>query len=135
MSGTASSPSYRPSEHQRHVDELVASVRAEDPQPGPTRFKPAPRPSPPSEDPLDHRIAEELEFIRRHLEQLGGTLVADPVMLHRHSTQLQAVDQINQILGHLARVIAAEDKRLAVSQVSLEALRGRLQRRPLSSLF
>ena len=61
--------------------------------------------------------------------------MADPVMLHRHAVQLQSIDQINQILGHLARIISAEDRSLAVGQVSLEALRGRLQRRPLSSLF
>lgn len=134
MSGIAASPAYRPPEHQRQVDELVARVREEG-QARPTVFRPAPPPPAPSEDPLDHRIVEELECIRRHLEQLGGTLVADPVMLHRHSTQLQSIDQINQILGHLARVIAAEDKSLAAGQVSLEALRARLQRRPLSSLF
>ena len=134
MSGFASSPAYRPPEHQRQVDELVATVRSE-PAAGPTRFKPAPPAPAPTEDPLHHRIAEELEFIRRHLEQLGGALVNDPVMLHRHSIQLQSIDQINQILGHLARVIAAEDKGLAAAQVSLEALRARLQRRPLSSLF
>lgn len=134
MSGFAAPSAYRPPEHQRHVDELVAAVRSEAPA-KPSLFKPVPGPPTPSDDPLDHRIAEELEFIRRHLDQLGATLVADPVMLHRHSIQLQSIDQINQILGHLARVIAAEDKRVAAEQVSLEALRTRLRRRPLSSLF
>ena len=134
MTGTAASPAYRPSEHQRQVDDLVAAVRNDAPA-RPTVFKPAPPPPPRSEDPLDHRIAEELECIRRHLEHLGGTLVGDPVMLHRHSMQLQSIDQINQILGHLARVISAEDKRMAAGQVSLDALRARLERRPLSSIF
>lgn len=121
-------------EHQRRVDEIQAQVRAEAPGPRPNMFTPAaPKPDP-SRDPLDHRIAEELETVRRHLELLGGTLVSDPILLHRHGTQLQAIDQISQLLGHLARVVSAEQKSMAVEQVTMRELRSRLQRPPLTSL-
>lgn len=124
-------------DHQRRVDEIQAQVRAETRGTRSNIFRPAPplQPKPdPSRDPLDHRIAEELETVRRHLELLGGTLVSDPILLHRHGTQLQAIDQISQLLGHLARVVSAEQKVMAVEQVTMRELRNRLQRRPLTSL-
>lgn len=121
-------------EHQRRVDEIQARVRAEDEPVRPTIFKPAPPKPDASTDPLDHHIAEEIECIRRHLDLLGGTLVADPILLHRHAPQLQMIDRINQLLGHLARIIAAEQKDLAVDQVTLQDLRARLVRRPLAKL-
>jgi hypothetical protein len=118
-------------EHQRRVDELQARVRAEGDTVRQKLFK-LPRPRPDSStDPLDHRIAEEIEGIRRHLDLLGGTLVGDPAVLHRHGTQLQSIDRLNQVLGHLARIIAAEQKDLAVDQVTLQDLRSRLLRQQL----
>jgi hypothetical protein len=121
-------------DHQRRVDELQAQVRGECEIVRPTIFKPAPPRPDPSSDPLDHRISEEIECIRRHLDLLGGSLVGDPVLLRRHGTQLQSIDRINQLLGHLSRIISAEQKSMAVDQVTLQDLRARLQRRPLSSL-
>ena len=119
-------------DHQRRVDEIQARVRAEVPGARPSIFKPAPRRPQPSKDPLDHRLAEELETVRRRLDLLGGTLVGDPILLHRHGLQLQSIDQMSQLLGHLARVIGSEQKEMAVEQVTLRELRGRLQRRPLT---
>jgi len=121
-------------EHQRRVDELQAQVRGEGEVVRPTIFKPAPPRPDPSANPLDHRISEEIECIRRHLDLLGGALVCDPVLLHRHGSQLQSIDRINQLLGHIARIIAAEQKAMAVDQITLQDLRARLLRRPLSSL-
>jgi hypothetical protein len=94
-------------------------------------FKPAPPRPAPSDDPLDHRIAEELETIGRRLEMLGGALAADAVLLHRHAAQLQSIDLIKQMLGHLAQVVATGDKEQAVALITLGELRARLQRRPL----
>jgi hypothetical protein len=121
-------------EHQRRVDEIQAQVRGEGEQVRPTIFKPAPPKPDPSTNPLDHHIAEEIECIRRHLDLLGGALVGDPVLLHRHGPQLQSIDRINQLLGHLARIIAAEQKDMAVDQVTLQDLRARLLRRPLPTI-
>ena len=126
---------YSPSDHQRRIDEIQAAIRAET-APSPTRnlFKPAPKRSPPSTDPLDHHLSEELECIRRHLEQLGGVLAGNPLLVQRHATQLQSIDQINQVLGHISGIIASEDRELAVEQVTLRELRSRLKRKPLPPL-
>ncbi len=131
---SSAGPSGNTSDHQRRVDELVAGVRAEGTTTRPTIFKPAPPRPTPSTDPLDHRIVEEIDCVRRHLELLGGVLANDPILLHRHNQQLQSIDLINQLLGHLTRVIAAEDKTLAVEQVSMQDLRSRLQRKPLRAI-
>ena len=125
---------YSPPDHQRRVDEIQAAIRAEAKAARPSLFKPPPERSPPSSDPLDHRIAEELDCIQRHLEQLGGVLAGNPLLVHRHATQLQSIDLVNQVLGHISRIIASENKALAVDQVTLQDLRGRLVRKPLSVL-
>ncbi|MGZ8310877.1 MAG: hypothetical protein ACXWUX_05350 [Allosphingosinicella sp.] len=132
--GSTASNGDATSEHQRRIDEIQAQARDETTKARPKLFKPA-RPKPePSTDPLEHRIAEELDCIRRHLELLGGTLAGDPILLHRHAAQLQSIDQINQILGHLSQVVAAGQKAMAVDQVTLQDLRARLLRRPLRPL-
>src|SRR5258706_14600572 len=60
--------------HQRAADAMQAAVRAEGQVVRPPLFKPAPPPPRPSQNLLDHRIAEEMEAIARRLELLGGTL-------------------------------------------------------------
>jgi hypothetical protein len=80
---------------------------------------------------IELRIAEEVDCVRRHLEMLGATLAADPILLHRHGTSLQSVDLMNQLLGHLARVIECDDKVAAAQQVSHGDLRSRLLRKSL----
>jgi hypothetical protein len=129
----ASPSSYSPPSHQREVDAMMAAIRAEQAAAGAKRplFKPAPAKAGPSTSPLDHRIAEELQVIRRRLDQLGDTLASDPILAHRHGVALQGLDLTNQILDHLAQVIGSEDKGLAADQVTMADLRSRLQRRPL----
>ena len=136
LNPTGASPRPRDNvpDHQRQVDELLAQVRAESVAVHPANFRPAPPRPDPSGDSLDHRIAEELESIRRQLDLLGGVLVTDPVLLHRHAPQLQSIDRINQLLGHLARIICTDQKDLAVDQVTLTDLRARLQRRPTGAV-
>lgn len=122
------------SEHQRRVDDLQAAIRAVGKAAArPSIFKPAPPLPRPSRDLLDHRIAEELACIGRRLEQLGGVLSGDPILLHRHAAQLQSIDLINQMLGHLARVIATEERDKAVALITLTELKARLQRRSLGT--
>ena len=132
---------YSPSDHQRRIDEIQAAIRAEagavrsgaEVKPKPSLFRPAPERLRESDNPLDQRMAEELECIRRHLEQLGGVLASNPLLVNRHATQLQSIDLVNQVLGHLATVIKTDDKEQAVEQVSLRELRSRLQRKPLAA--
>jgi hypothetical protein len=119
---------------QRLVDQIKAEVRGGAEKSRPSIFKPAPARPAPSTNPIEHRMAEELECIRRHLDLLGSALVNDVVLVRRYAVQLQAIDMINQQLGHLAAVIATEDKAQAVERISLEDLKARLKRRPLGSL-
>ena len=57
---------------------------------------PASVPLPPSENILEQRIAEEIEYARRVLDSIGNTLVSDPILVARHQQCLQNFD----ILGH-----------------------------------
>ena len=116
---------------QRLVDAIKAEIRDAVEPPRSRLFKPAPPRPEPSSDPIDHRMAEEIECIRRHLDLLGSTLANDLVLVRRYATQLQSIDLVNQLLGHLANVIAADNKALAVEQVAHQELRARLKRRPL----
>ena len=126
---------YSPSDHQRRIDKIQAAIRAESvPAAKPRLYKPAPARSPPSTDPLDHRLSEELECICRRLDQLGGVLAGNSLLVQRHAAELQTIDLINQVLGHISAIVSSEDKALAVEQVTLRELRSRLQRKPLSPL-
>ncbi|HYI48024.1 MAG TPA: hypothetical protein VEX35_06115 [Allosphingosinicella sp.] len=128
------SPAKPLPEHQRQIDAIQAAIRSEIDSGQRSLFKPAPARPAPSEDPLDHRIAEEMEFIVRQLEQLGGILANDPILLRRHALELQSIDLMKQSLGHLAQVVAAADKALAAERVTLTELKGRLQRKALKPI-
>jgi hypothetical protein len=82
----------------------------------------------PTDDPLQLRLAEELEYARRMLDQMGDTLSADPLVVSRHITSLQAVDIVGQILGHVANVIRSSDPGGAVDQIGMCELKARLTR-------
>ena len=132
---SASSPVLgNPSSHQQRVDKMVAVVRRESTSIRPSIFKPAPPKPEPSCRLLDHRIAEELEYVARRLEHLGGILSEDSNMVVRHSGPLQSIDLMKQSLGQLSRVIAAQDKEAVVDQMTVTELKGRLQRKALRHL-
>ncbi len=132
MSASAQ-PMHNPPAHQREVDLMMAAARAEAAEGPRPLFKPAPPKAQLSERVLDHRMSEELEVIRRRLDQIGDILASDPVLLHRHAVSLQGLDLTHQVLGHLASVIAAQDKEAAVEQVSLQDLKSRLRRKPIGA--
>jgi hypothetical protein len=89
-------------------------------------------PQPPPEErwiaQLDTRMGEEIAFVQRLIEALGDELIADSAILHRHGQVLQNIDIASQILGHLARVIAASERADAVRAIGMEELRARLTR-------
>lgn len=127
-------PSKMPPEHQQQIDAIQAAIRSEAGAPRPGLFKPPPPRPAPSTNLLDHRIAEELEYIVRKLEQVGGILANDPILLRRHAYELQSIDLMKQSLRHLAQVVAAQDKALAAGQVTLTELKSRLQRKALKPI-
>lgn len=122
------------SAHQQRVDEMVAAARNEPRPARPSIFKPAPPAPQPSTRLLDHRIAEELEYMARTLEQIGGILSEDSILLIRHAAPLQSIDLMKQVLGQLARVIAAEDKEAVADRITLTELKARLRRKALRPL-
>ena len=125
---------YKAPAHQQAVDAAQAEIRADLQAGRRSLFKPPP-PSPgKSDDLLDQRLAEELDLVIRQLEQLGDVLIADPILLQRHAQQLQSLDLIQQVLGHLGRVIGARDRAMAVDRVTLVALKARLKRTALRGI-
>lgn len=130
--GTNKSPT-----HQQSVDRAQAEIRADLLAGRRSLFKPPqPLPAGPGQSGhvLEERIAEELDLIIRQLEQIGSVLSDDPILLHRHAAQLQSIDLMQQVLGHLGRVIASADKPMAVDRISLTELKARLKRKALRSI-
>lgn len=95
------------------------------------RREPPPRPPPPPDtgDVLRLRLADELDYARRMLESMGDALSSDTAVVVRHMVQLQSVDIIGQMLGHVAAVIRSSDPDDAVKQIGMAELKARLQRR------
>lgn len=128
-------PVQSTSEHQARVDRIVAQARA-DLAAAPEQMVRAPvfvaQPSALTEDVLDLRLAEELDYARRHLDSIGDVLSDNGYLLHKHARELQAIDRVNQALSHIARVISAQDRRKAAGSITLEDLRSRLLRTGLA---
>ncbi len=83
----------------------------------------------PTDDRLKLRLAEELEYARRMLDQMGDSLSADAGVLMRHGVALQSVDIVGQIMGHIANVIRSSDPDGAVESIGMAELKARLLRR------
>jgi hypothetical protein len=122
---TASEPSS-----QERCDAIQADFRAEPPVRKPLRRDPPPVPAAlvPTADLLLLRLAEELEYSRRLLEQMGEALSGDGFLIARHTVSLQAIDIVGQILGHVANVVRSSDPKGAVDRIGMTDLKGRLQR-------
>jgi len=128
--GFGSSIDHR--ECQRRVDAIQAAAREQPPRLSLFRPSPSPvEPLAPSTDPYDQRLAEELEYAGRVLEAMGDMLAGDPVILQRHMQAMQGFDMIGQIIGHLAKVIQADDKAAAIDRIGMREMRARLTRRTL----
>ena len=90
MIAATASTSYAPPSHQREVDDIVAHIRAELAQGARSLFKPAPAHTAPSANLLDGRVSEELQTVRRQIDQIGEILTNDPILLDRKSTRLNS---------------------------------------------
>ena len=131
-------PVQAPSEAQARCDAVQAEFRAQQQQAEPQRrsIRRDPPPLPPAlvstDDALMQRLAEELEYARRMLEQMGDTLSADPAVIARHMVSLQSVDIIGQILGHIANVVRSSKPKDMVELIGMCELKARLTRRSLT---
>lgn len=115
---------------QARCDAIQAHFRAEaNPRP-PIRREPPPLAlaQVPTDDPLQLRLAEELDYARRQLDLMGDALSADTAVVMRHMVTLQSIDIIEQILGHVAAVIRSSDPAGAVERIGMGELKARLTR-------
>ncbi|MBX9795692.1 hypothetical protein [Sphingomonas sp.] len=72
------------------------------------------------------RVGEQLNRLAAEIEQLGEKLCADPEMMVRNLTALQAIDAIAQQQQCLARIVTAEEMDDAVAACSFAELKERL---------
>ncbi len=76
--------------------------------------------------PLDLRLAAELDVARNMLEEMGDELSGSLAVVSDHGVALQAVDIVGQMLGHIANVVRADDRRAAVDRIGMCELKAKL---------
>lgn len=82
-----------------------------------------------TEDILRVRLGEELDYVRRMLDQMGDRLSADPILIRRHAMALQSLDIVGQVLGHVGNVIRSSDPYATIERIGMVDLKARLSRR------
>jgi len=82
-----------------------------------------------TDDHLRLRLAEELEYARRMLSSMGDELSSDGLIVSRHIAELQTIDIVGQMLGHIASVVRSSDPPGAVQEIGMGALKARLMRK------
>ena len=90
---------------------------------------PLPKAAIPTDDHLRLRLAEELEYARRMLSSMGDELSSDGLIVSRHIAELQTIDIVGQMLGHIASVVRSSDPPGAVQEIGMGALKARLMRK------
>ena len=116
---------------QARCDTIQAEFRAEPKARRSIRRDPPPTPAAliPTDDVVRLRLAEELDYARRILDQMGNQLSSDPNVVARHMVPLQSVDVIGQLLGHVASVIRSSDPGGAIERIGMSDLKSRLIRK------
>ena len=130
----AARPVVPASDAQARCDAIQAEFRASGaPERRSIRRDPPPIPPAlvPTDDVLRQRLAEELEYARRMIETMGDSLSADPALVMRHMVELQSVDIVGQMLGHIANVIRSSHPEGAVEHIGMCDLKARLTRKSL----
>jgi hypothetical protein len=115
---------------QRRVDALQAEARG-DADAGRAQRASAEEAPPAASADLDARLAHELGYVQRLLENLGDELINDLFLVQRHGQSLQSLDLVSQILGHVASILQAEDKAAVIEQIGMEDLKARLKRKSI----
>jgi hypothetical protein len=117
-------------QHQARCDTIQADYRTEQKaRASIRRDPPPPKALSPTDDELMLRLAEELEYARRILGAMGDELSSDGLIVSRHLAELQSLDIVGQLLGHVARVLSSSDIPGAVDQIGMTELKARLLRR------
>lgn len=80
------------------------------------------------DDTIGRRLAEELLYVSRIVNEVGLILVKDPVLRLRHASSLQQLDIGKQMLSEIAQLVHLTDKVSGISQVATGPMRGRLLR-------
>ena len=75
---------------------------------------------------LDRLLAAELDHARDMLMEMGDELAMNQEVVAEHGVALQAVDIVGQMLGHIANVVRAEDRRAAVERIGMCELKATL---------
>ena len=90
---------------------------------------PPPKAAISTDDQLRLRLAEELEYARRMISSMGDELSSDGLIVGRHLAELQTIDIVGQMLGHIASVVRSSDPPAAVDAIGMGELKARLMRR------
>jgi hypothetical protein len=117
-------------EHQARCDTIQADFRAEKKARPSIRRDPPPAPKalPPTDDELMLRLAQEIDYARRMLGAMGDELSSDGLIVTRHLAELQSLDIVGQLLGHISGVLRSSDIAGAVDQIGMADLKARLRR-------
>ena len=75
---------------------------------------------------LDRTLADELDHARDLLLAMGDELAMNQDVVAEHGVALQAVDIVGQMLGHIANVVRADDRRAAVERIGMCELKATL---------
>ena len=76
--------------------------------------------------PLDHLLAAELDHARDMLVMMGDELAMSQDLVAEHGMALQAIDIVGQMLGHIANVVRANDRRDAIDRIGMGELKAKL---------
>ena len=119
------------SQEQARCDVIQADYRAEQKARRSIRRDPPPAPKTLAltDDELILRLSEEVDYARRLLSATADELSADALVVGRHLAELQSLDIVGQILGHLASVLRSSDMGGAVDRIGMAELKARLMRR------
>ena len=76
--------------------------------------------------PLDQLLAAELDHARDLLIMMGDELAMSPEIVAEHGMALQAVDIVGQMIGHIANVVRAADRPVAIERIGMGDLKAKL---------
>ncbi len=116
---------------QRRVDSIQAEARADATMGSALRAAAPASPLPAAIPGLDAKLAHELGYVQRLLENLGDELIKDLFLVQRHGQSMQSLDLVGQILGHVAAILHAEDKAAVIEGIGMEDLKARLKRKSI----